>query len=217
MDTRCTWLRLSHCQVDPRLASFRVIPCSLQQLEARVILPGSKPGGVSCGGSSLKLRTLAREWLGATDATWGGTPAARSLIDQLQPDLIHAMRIPYEGMLAALSGAAGAFSFPCGATISPCTAGPRPGWRPLTRRRCSAPTHRHTDCLWNAEDGEGVGILSSTGTVHRAARLGRRHTGSFSPAAGVEWEDLTRIPALTRAFSACMCVFYFRPSRVCWL
>jgi glycosyltransferase involved in cell wall biosynthesis len=50
----------------------------------------------------VRLRTLLRQWLGPLTLP----DAARGLhevIARLEPELVHAMRIPYEGMLAALA------------------------------------------------------------------------------------------------------------------
>ncbi len=52
----------------------------------------------------MRLRTALRQWLGPLTLP-GAARQLRLLIDQVQPDLVHAMRIPYEGMLAALAGA----------------------------------------------------------------------------------------------------------------
>lgn len=52
------------------------------------------------GAGTLKLRTLIKQWLGPTSIA----RAARSLrriIEEEKPDLVHAMRIPFEGMVAA--------------------------------------------------------------------------------------------------------------------
>lgn len=46
------------------------------------------------------LRTRLRNWLGPFTLPSAGRHL-RAVIDQVKPDLIHAMRIPYEGMLAA--------------------------------------------------------------------------------------------------------------------
>jgi glycosyltransferase involved in cell wall biosynthesis len=49
---------------------------------------------------SLNLRTAIRHHLGPLTITRAAS-RLRSVIERVQPDLIHAMRIPYEGMLAA--------------------------------------------------------------------------------------------------------------------
>ncbi len=54
----------------------------------------------SASSRTLSLRTKIRQWLGPVTV-----PAAarklRAFIQEVQPDIVHAMRIPYEGMLAA--------------------------------------------------------------------------------------------------------------------
>jgi len=88
------------CQPDVVLGSKTVIP-----------LPFMGGGGGSGNGGLLgelsrwttpSFRTALRHWL----VPWGlprGAAQLQSVIGQLRPDLVHAMRIPYEGMLAALA------------------------------------------------------------------------------------------------------------------
>ncbi|HRQ31687.1 MAG TPA: glycosyltransferase family 4 protein [Anaerolineales bacterium] len=57
-----------------------------------------RPGGASA--RTLGLRTLIRRWLGPLTIR-RATKRLRAFIDEIQPDLVHAMRIPYEGMIAA--------------------------------------------------------------------------------------------------------------------
>ena len=49
---------------------------------------------------TLKLRTAIRHYLGPLTIT-RSAKKLRTVIERIQPDLIHALRIPYEGMLAA--------------------------------------------------------------------------------------------------------------------
>jgi glycosyltransferase involved in cell wall biosynthesis len=85
----------------PGAAAFEVVPVAFSGVS-----PVSKPGDVRktaglMGGTTIKLRTVLRQWLGPLTLT----PAARKLsriVEEIQPDLLHAMRIPYEGMLSAL-------------------------------------------------------------------------------------------------------------------
>lgn len=85
------------CQPDLDLASLTVIPVAFS-------------GAVERGGRGGGLRKLAtpalRTWLRHQFVPRSLPEAAsnlQSLISNLQPDIIHAMRIPYEGMLAALA------------------------------------------------------------------------------------------------------------------
>jgi hypothetical protein len=93
------------CAADPRLASFTFIPVAFSELKKT---PHHKTGSPApsdqslWGASAVRLRTLVRQWLGPL--TLGrAAQRLREVIDQVQPDLVHAMRIPYEGMFAALA------------------------------------------------------------------------------------------------------------------
>lgn len=61
---------------------------------------GSPPKRGMWGASTLKLRTVIRQWLGPL-TVFRASRRLRRFIEQVKPDIIHAMRIPYEGMLAA--------------------------------------------------------------------------------------------------------------------
>jgi glycosyltransferase involved in cell wall biosynthesis len=90
--------------VDQRLASYTFIPVAFSSMK-----PANESGKASqkTGGmwraSAVQLRTRLRQWLGPLTLPGAGRQL-RTLVDRLQPDLIHAMRIPYEGMVAALAG-----------------------------------------------------------------------------------------------------------------
>jgi len=57
-----------------------------------------RPGAASA--RTLGLRTVIRQWLGPLTIP-RAAKQLRAFIEEVQPDLIHAMRIPYEGMIAA--------------------------------------------------------------------------------------------------------------------
>jgi glycosyltransferase involved in cell wall biosynthesis len=90
--------------VDRRMASYTFIPVAFSSLKPadETGRAGQNAGGL-WGASMVRLRTAARQWLGPLTLPRAGRQLG-DLIDRLQPDLIHAMRIPYEGMLAALAG-----------------------------------------------------------------------------------------------------------------
>ena len=88
------------CEPLAGLASFDVIPLAFSQAQGE---------GLPAGGSSLLrkvipvgLRTRLRQWLGPLTLPKAAA-SLRMVIDRVQPDLVHALRIPYEGMLAALA------------------------------------------------------------------------------------------------------------------
>jgi glycosyltransferase involved in cell wall biosynthesis len=92
------------CRPDLHLASLHVIPAAFANSTGEQGIQDNLKGlaGFARRLLPVGIRTGLRQWLGPLTL-----PAAArqlsDLIDQIQPDLIHAMRIPYEGMLAALA------------------------------------------------------------------------------------------------------------------
>jgi hypothetical protein len=82
------------CEVDFPLKRFEFTPVAFSVVKKQ----GSHSGGNSS--RTLGLRTLIRQWAGPLTIP-GSAQKLRAFIRQVQPDIIHAMRIPYEGMLAA--------------------------------------------------------------------------------------------------------------------
>ncbi|HEY5730905.1 MAG TPA: glycosyltransferase family 4 protein [Anaerolineales bacterium] len=81
------------CNLDVAINGFRFIPVAFSSVKK----PSQRPGGAS---RTLSLRTKLRQWLGPLTIR-GGAQKLRTFIEEVKPDIIHAMRIPYEGMLAA--------------------------------------------------------------------------------------------------------------------
>jgi hypothetical protein len=94
------------CQPEVHLASLTVVPVAFSSAVAE-----ETPNQGGYGGYKGRiLRTLVtpglRTWLRhqfVPPSLPGAAVELRSLITNLQPDIVHAMRIPYEGMLAALA------------------------------------------------------------------------------------------------------------------
>ena len=88
------------CSPDLPLASLNVMPVAFTQAARLADQPG--------GGSLLKrlapadLRTRLKQRL-VPRSLPGAARQLEALIRAVQPDLVHAMRIPYEGMLAAMA------------------------------------------------------------------------------------------------------------------
>ena len=88
------------CEPLPGLASFRVVPVAMSQSQAQ--------GGALGRSSWLRrtipvgIRTRIRQWLGPLTLSRSAS-ILRIAIEEIQPDIVHAMRIPYEGMLASLA------------------------------------------------------------------------------------------------------------------
>jgi len=83
------------CDPPEGLTSYAHIPVALSQF-TRDPRGGSAPGGAS----GIPLRATLRHWVGPLTIQ----PAARRLpayLKSIEPEIVHALRIPFEGMLAA--------------------------------------------------------------------------------------------------------------------
>lgn len=88
------------CQPIIGLASLHNIPVAFSSLKAGGQRIGARSGHL-WGAPLVGFRTAFRQWLGPLTLP-RAAQKLRSVVDLVQPDLVHAMRIPYEGMLAAL-------------------------------------------------------------------------------------------------------------------
>jgi len=82
------------CSVDFPLKGLEITPVAFSAAQR----PARHPGSASS--RTLKLRTAIRHYLGPLTIPRASL-GLRRYIEKVKPDLIHAMRIPYEGMLAA--------------------------------------------------------------------------------------------------------------------
>ena len=80
--------------VDFPINGLEIIPVAFSALKKA----NQRPGSASA--RTLGLRTVFKQWFGPLTIR-GAAQRLRGFIDRIKPDLIHAMRIPYEGMLAA--------------------------------------------------------------------------------------------------------------------
>ena len=88
------------CEADSRLSSYHVVPVAFS---SRAGAGKGRRGSRSPRHSlSLGFKLRMRNWLGPLTLPWAGR-VARSLIERCAPELVHAMRIPFEGMLAAVA------------------------------------------------------------------------------------------------------------------
>ena len=98
---------VSTFQCDPEmpLGSFEFIPVAFSSAKVgRQSLAGGKSlttrGRGIWGARLVGVRTGVRQWLGPFTITIAANKLVK-VLRRVKPDLIHAMRIPYEGMLAA--------------------------------------------------------------------------------------------------------------------
>jgi glycosyltransferase involved in cell wall biosynthesis len=82
------------CEVDFPIKRLEFTPVAFSGVRKQ----GSTPGkGTS---QALNLRTRIRQWLGPLTILLSARKLRR-FIQEVQPDIVHALRIPYEGMLTA--------------------------------------------------------------------------------------------------------------------
>jgi glycosyltransferase involved in cell wall biosynthesis len=92
------------CQPDLPLASLTIVPVAFSGLK-----PGQAGGARQnrragsnplWGAAFVRLRTRLRQWLGPLSLSFAAR-RLQAVVDRVHPDLVHAMRIPFEGMLAS--------------------------------------------------------------------------------------------------------------------
>lgn len=90
------------CEPVSELASFQVVTVALSSAAKKQVLGDERKmrRGVLHRLSTTGLRTRLRQWFGPLTLPIAGKQLAET-VERVQPDMIHAMRIPYEGMLAA--------------------------------------------------------------------------------------------------------------------
>jgi len=82
------------CELDFPVKSLEITPVAFSAVKKRTQRPGT------ASARTLGLRTAIRHWLGPLTIR-RSAQRLRDYLQRVQPDLVHAMRIPYEGMLSA--------------------------------------------------------------------------------------------------------------------
>jgi glycosyltransferase involved in cell wall biosynthesis len=91
------------CQPRSSLASLHVIPVAFSSAATEVVKAnGDSQDHFLRRVLPIRLRTAIRQWLGPLTLP-GAARQLREVIAKIQPQMIHAMRIPYEGMLTTLA------------------------------------------------------------------------------------------------------------------
>ena len=94
--------------------------------------------------ATIGMRTFIRHWLGPATVNRSARQA-RDLISEIEPDLVHAMRIPFEGALAAGSKAAAPLLISIWGNDLTLHAPASPMMRSLTKRTLKQANALHTD------------------------------------------------------------------------
>lgn len=130
------------CSVDLPLSSHHLVPIAFSGLiRSKSGVEMTAPGGAA----AIQLRTAARRWLGM--ATFPrGIRRLSNILMTLEIDLLHALRIPYEGMLAAEANLQVPLILSVWGNDFTLHAHSTPWMRWLTRRAVGQADGLHSDC-----------------------------------------------------------------------
>lgn len=82
------------CELDFPVERLEFTPVAFSAAKKRTSAPSS------ASSRTLSLRTQIRQWLGPLTIP-ASAPKLRAFLQDVRPDIVHAMRVPYEGMLTA--------------------------------------------------------------------------------------------------------------------
>ena len=161
------------CEVDLPLESVRTAFVAFSGAAGKTETGDSRPVG---GASGIALRAFLRHWLGPLTIPRAAT-LVRAAIDEIDPELVHAMRIPYEGMLAATADPPVPLLISVWGNDFTLHASASPGMARFTRRAMSRADALHTDCRrdigiarrWGFSEGKSTIVLPGGGGVRPAA------------------------------------------------
>ncbi len=90
------------CDVDLPLSRVDFVPVAFSQAKGSAPSSTAKKKSLIWGTATLKLRIAFRHWLGPLTLPKAALRLSE-IVNEVQPNIVHAMRVPYEGMLAGLA------------------------------------------------------------------------------------------------------------------
>jgi glycosyltransferase involved in cell wall biosynthesis len=183
------------CDPLPRLASLEVVPVAFS---GRAAQAGSgQPRGANWQ-FALQLRNDIRHWLGPLTIPHAAQ-RLREIVERVQPELVHALRIPYEGMLAANAGLRVPFLVSVWGNDFTLHAPSTPLMREHTRWTMLAADALHADCERDIRLGRAWGLDAAKPTLVTPGN-GGIHTDVFFPPASPAQEPVIFNPRGFRAY-----------------
>jgi hypothetical protein len=155
------------CEPAITLASLSIVPVAFGGL-------AGKTGGKALRRAwTIPLRVLLRHWLGPITVAKAAQGLSQEL-DRIQPDLLHAMRIPFEGMMAARASYTGPLLISVWGNDFTLHAPASPGMRRGTRRALARADALHADCERDLRLAMKWGLASDTLRVNLPGNGGVR-------------------------------------------
>jgi hypothetical protein len=190
------------CKPDLALSAYEFLPVAFSSVKSTGQVSGQpvRRKGALWGASTLRLRTVIRQWLGPLTIP-GSAARLRGMIQRFQPDLVHAMRIPYEGMLAAEAAGLAPVLVSVWGNDFTLHASSTPLMRHYTEWTLNVADGLHADCLRDIRLGKQWGFSTRKPTLVIPGSGGIR-ADLFSPAASPASGPLVVNP---RGFRAYVC------------
>jgi glycosyltransferase involved in cell wall biosynthesis len=137
------------CQPGLSLASLTIVPVALSGLKARQAGNALQNRRASAnplwGPAFVGMRTRMRQWLGPLSLSFASR-RLQAVVDRVHPDLVHAMRIPFEGMLASRIASPAPMLISIWGNDFTLHAPATPWMSRLTRQALEVASAVHTDC-----------------------------------------------------------------------
>lgn len=136
-----------------------------------VAFSGLSRGAAGSGSSArVNMRAWVRQWFGPLTVPFGAG-RVRTLANRHEPDLVHALRVPFEGMLAAWATPPAPLVVSSWGNDFTLHGPSSPGMRWLTRRTMAAAAGLHADCQrdlrlareWGFESGKPTIVVPGNG------------------------------------------------------
>jgi glycosyltransferase involved in cell wall biosynthesis len=156
------------CEPPPGLATYTNIPVAFSRF-TRDLHGGEAPGGAP----GIQLRAALRHWLGPLTIPAAANRLRQSLAT-IEPEIVHALRVPFEGMLAAAARPAQPLVMSVWGNDFTLHASSTPFMASSTRTALRRADGLHTDCArdarlaraWGFPPARPVMILPGSGGVH---------------------------------------------------
>lgn len=161
------------CKVELPLASMRFVPVAFSRIgQAGPSRPSDSIAKGISGASRIQLRMMIRHWLGPLTVGFAAGRLRKS-IEEVQPDLVHALRIPFEGMLAAAARPACPLLISVWGNDFSLHAPATPWMGSCTRRTLQRASALHVDCYrdqglaleWGFPKARPIVVLPGAGGV----------------------------------------------------
>lgn len=165
-----------HCTLDFPVSGLYTVPVAFSGMKK----PTGAPASSSTSARTLSLRTVLRQWLGPLTIPRAAR-SLRILLERTQPDLVHALRIPYEGMLAADAYSGAPLAVSVWGNDFTLHAPSTPLMRHYTKWTLKVADALHADCWRDIRLGKQLGFAVDRPTLVTPGNGGIR-TDVFYPA-----------------------------------